>query len=98
MRTILEYIYKIYENEEGKRSLWINSCQELIERTDFIGGSEVEALFIELSYNLEFYVEDVILRNEDPSYFGEKKLKKLLFEFLIEYSKIISTLVISDKS
>lgn len=87
MRNILKLLHKIYTNEDDKRALWINSLQELIEETEFLDEG-VEGVMVELSNNLEFYVDNINLRNEDPSYFGEKKLQLLLFEFLIDYSML----------
>ncbi|CAA0214670.1 hypothetical protein [Tenacibaculum maritimum] len=87
MKNILKLLCKIYTNEDDKRTLWVNSFQELIEETEFLNES-VEEIMVELSSNLEFYVDNINLRNEDPSYFGEKKLQLLLFEFLIDYNML----------
>lgn len=85
---MLNLIKDIYFGTGKTRSENIILLQDTIEETDFSGQEDLEAIFVGLSYDLGFYVEKKSHRFEDPSYFGDNKLKDLLFEFLIELNNI----------
>lgn len=83
--NILKRLHNIY-TDKGKRDFLINEFQDFVENNTF--DDSLEEILVRLSYDLDFYVSNKTQRNEDPSYYGENKLKLNLFNFLLDFIRL----------
>lgn len=70
---ILEAILK----DKSQRKQLIAEFQQMIWSDE-----NANEILSELAYDLDFYEEDIQIRNEDKSYFGEERLKKEIIAVL----------------
>ncbi|MDR0824198.1 MAG: hypothetical protein LBN74_03835 [Prevotella sp.] len=77
MKKKIDLIKKMLQNKSG-RIEQIKVFQELIWN-----DNHPNSILSELAYDLDFYEPNEELRKEDPSYYGDEKLERMLNVIII---------------
>ena len=66
-------------DDDNARPTIIKDFQEAVfNSSDVIGDECADEIFRDLAWDLESYEPDPIWRRQDPSFFGDRRAKKLL--------------------
>jgi hypothetical protein len=79
----------LYDEKHSKKENVFNLIEIINNYNHDTLEDDFSDILVELSQDLEYYVADPKLRREDPSYYGEEKLEKLLKEALGKIEKLI---------
>lgn len=90
MKEFIELIKKILNDERQSKKDDVFTLIEFINNYNHNTLEEVFSDFLlELSQDLEYYVENPEWRRQDPSYYGDDKLEILIKEALEKIDKLM---------
>ena len=76
-------ILKNILSDKDKREALINEFQEKVwNGTGYSANERINEILSELAYDLDFYESNEEWRKEDPSYYGEERLKQEIYSVL----------------
>ncbi|HEY5122377.1 MAG TPA: hypothetical protein VIK14_01435 [Ignavibacteria bacterium] len=78
MEKIISLLKKILSNDSNSKHYIFEFQKEVLETDEEFVNEEIDDLLSKLAFNLSFFEPDPEMRKEDPSYYGEEKLRNYI--------------------